>query len=135
MTAQEDLETACRAENERMMQDHIRLCGALGLDADAHVDMLADAAEGLRAECERLKADNLDLINTLEAEGFHNEAAAIRIAELEAALGETIEEVNEALPYIIDGTPENELVGWRKRHVACAREVLCRAAAALKEAE
>ena len=43
-----------RAENERMMQDHIRLCTALGLDADANVDMLAEAAEGLRAECERL---------------------------------------------------------------------------------
>ena len=42
----------------------------------------------LRAENERLRADNLDLINKLEAEGFHNEAAAIRIAELEAALTE-----------------------------------------------
>ena len=40
----------------------------------------------LRAENERLRADNLDLINKLEAEGFHNEAAAIRIAELEATL-------------------------------------------------
>jgi len=45
---------ALRAENERMMQDHIRLCGALGLDADAHIDMLAEAAERLRAENERL---------------------------------------------------------------------------------
>lgn len=47
--------------------------------------MVCDLA-ALRAENERLKADNLGLINSLEAEGFHNEAAAFRIAELEAAL-------------------------------------------------
>ena len=46
---------ALSAENERMMQDHIRLSTALGLDADAHIDMLADAAERLHADIERLK--------------------------------------------------------------------------------
>ena len=46
----------------------------------------AEGKTALRAENEWLKADNLDLINKLEAEGFHNEAAAIRIAELTAAL-------------------------------------------------
>ena len=54
-------EAALRAECERMMQDHIRLCTALGLDADAHIDMLAEAAERLRAECERLKARGAEL--------------------------------------------------------------------------
>ena len=68
-----------RAENERMMQDHIRLCGALGLDADAHIDMLAEAAERLRAECERLAG----LVNMLETDTAD---AAERIAELMAAL-------------------------------------------------
>ena len=62
-----------RAKNERMMQDHIRLCTAVGLDADAHIDMLAEAAERLRAECERLKARGI-------------EGMQYRIEELEAAL-------------------------------------------------
>ena len=61
--------------NERMMQDYIRLCGALGLDADAHIDMLAEAAERLRAECERLKARGI-------------EGMQYRIAELKATLRE-----------------------------------------------
>ena len=62
-----------RAKNERMMQDHIRLCTAVGLDADAHIDMLAEAAERLRAECERLKARGIERMQ-------------YRIAKLEAAL-------------------------------------------------
>ena len=56
MTTQEALETACRAECERMMQDHIRLCTALGLDADANVDMLAEAAEQKQARIAELAA-------------------------------------------------------------------------------
>jgi len=88
-------EAALRAECERMMQDHIRLCTALGLDADAHIDMLAEAAERLRAENERLIRQT-----TADAEMLayrKNEVAAAvriiqgkdaRIAELEAALTE-----------------------------------------------
>jgi len=49
-----DAQQPGRAENERMIQDHIRLCTALGLDADAHIDMLAEAAERLRAALEPL---------------------------------------------------------------------------------
>ena len=55
-----------------------------------------------------------------------------RIAELEAALEETMEALDEALPYVMDNIPEEELVGWRKRHIDYAREVLRRAAATLK---
>jgi len=58
--------------------------------------------------------------------------AAARIAELEAALEETMEALDEALPYVMDNIPEEELVGWRKRHIDYAREVLRRAAATLK---
>ena len=40
----------------------------------------------LRAENVRLKADNLDLINNLEGEGYRLERLQARIAELKAAL-------------------------------------------------
>jgi len=95
MTAQEDLETALRAENERMMQDHIRLCTALGLDADAHIDMLADAAERLRAENERLHEQVSSHAGWLWCCREDLKCAEKRIAELERELTQLRTEVKK----------------------------------------
>jgi len=75
-------------ENERMMQDHIRLCGALGVDADAHIDMLAEAAERLRAEKERLHEQVSSHAGWLWCCREDLKCAEKRIAELTAALRE-----------------------------------------------
>jgi len=108
-------EAALRAENERMIQDHIRLCTALGLDADAHVDMLADAAVALRAECERLELDGQLMHDQIQEQHNH-------IAELKAAL-------REAMPYL---KSVGEQYTERPNKPWWIHQVLRRAAAALK---
>jgi len=80
----------------------------------------------LRAENERLHEQVSSHAGWLWCCREDLKCAEKRIAEL-------IDEVNEALPYVMGNTAENELVGWRKRHVDAAREALARAAAALKE--
>ena len=125
MTAQEDLETALRAENERMMQDHIRLCTALGLDADAHIDMLAEAAERLRAENEFLAA-------TLHSETAIKVEYEVRIAELVAAL-DPFEPSDQALGSFEDDDTVEIRMLTGELLMAQPFAILRRAAAALSQ--